>query len=699
MTQVVELPPTADTPPAGFKYFAFLSYSHRDAQIAGRFHRDLEQYRVPRPLVGAQGRDGLIPKRLFPIFRDREELASSPDLSTAIRAALSQSACLVVLCSPDAAQSRWVNEEILAFRRLGRHDRIFPVIVRGEPHAKQCDEECFPPALRVTQSLIEGLPAAEPTAADMRLEGDGKDDSKLKVIAGLLGIPLDDLRRREVIAARKRARIFQAVAAAMLALAASAMAGGWMAYRNMQKADRRFDLAMNIAAGVVDRAVAMSDEYGVPAVAIGDLLNWADQSFGALSREELPDALHYQRANVLMVFSDHYAIANRSADQLRVAREARDMLARLVEAHPEVDEWQQRLSMAHDRVGKAHVAGGSLADALAAYGEALASDQRLLAKIPADRERQRAVAVSLERIGTVLALQGNVREALASQERALSLSKRLADDQPQDLTAQSDLAVSHEKIGELLARVGRDDEALAQHRTALGLRHRVAQRAPDNTRLQRELEVSYNKVGEMLLGTNQPGGALDAHTEALGIARTLAASDPANAEWQHDLAATRLRIGDALDTLNRPVEALQEYEASLTLTSQLVRDNPGNVIYRFGLAASFERRGDIQSRLGRHEDALGSYTRKRLILTDLVKEDPTSGEWQRDLVIAHVKIGDARRAIGGDPGGVLDSYVNALLLVRQMAAAGRLDDADAWMVENLEHRVESLKAQRVDSLR
>jgi hypothetical protein len=80
-------------------------------------------------------RAALVPKRLAPIFRDREELASATDLGTVISEALQQSACQIVICSPQAAKSKWVNEEIIAFKRLGREDRIFCLIVGGEPNA------------------------------------------------------------------------------------------------------------------------------------------------------------------------------------------------------------------------------------------------------------------------------------------------------------------------------------------------------------------------------------------------------------------------------------------------------------------------------------------------------------------------------------------------------------------------------------
>lgn len=62
------------------KYWAFISYSHRDAAIADWLHKKLETYRVPGSLVGTPSRDGTVPARLLPIFRDREELPTSSQL-------------------------------------------------------------------------------------------------------------------------------------------------------------------------------------------------------------------------------------------------------------------------------------------------------------------------------------------------------------------------------------------------------------------------------------------------------------------------------------------------------------------------------------------------------------------------------------------------------------------------------------------
>src|SRR6187402_469038 len=124
----------------GSTYRAFISYSHSDAAFARWLHSRLESYRLPSGVDQVASAGG--PKRrLGPIFRDREELPASQDLSASVRAALAASDVLVVLCSPEARASRWVSREIELFRELGPERPILAAIVRGEPG------EAFPEAL------------------------------------------------------------------------------------------------------------------------------------------------------------------------------------------------------------------------------------------------------------------------------------------------------------------------------------------------------------------------------------------------------------------------------------------------------------------------------------------------------------------------------------------------------------------------
>ena len=132
------------------------------------------------------------------MFRDREELPTATDLGNILTQALRDSAFQLVICSPAAARSRWVNEEVLTFKRLGRSDRILCLIVDGEPYSGG-DDEAFPAAVRFNLDADGQFSSepAEPIAADVRPGKDGKPNALLKIVAGMLGVGLDVLKQRE----------------------------------------------------------------------------------------------------------------------------------------------------------------------------------------------------------------------------------------------------------------------------------------------------------------------------------------------------------------------------------------------------------------------------------------------------------------------------------------------------------------------
>lgn len=216
------------------RYRAFLSYSHQDKAIATWLHRTLEGYRIPSKLVGKKTALGVVPARLTPIFRDREELSASHSLGQEVRAALDRSDFLLIICSPAAAASRWVNEEILAFKRIHGEQRVLALIASGEPLAPplRAGEECFPPALRfqlTADGELSDLPA-EPIAADLRTEADGKRLAKLKLIAGLTGLKLDELVQRET-----QRRLRNAALVTGVATAGMIFTGALAAYANARR--------------------------------------------------------------------------------------------------------------------------------------------------------------------------------------------------------------------------------------------------------------------------------------------------------------------------------------------------------------------------------------------------------------------------------------------------------------------------------
>lgn len=193
-------------------YKAFFSYSRVDDRIANWLHRKLDSYRTPKALVGTEGELGAVPPKLHPIFRDRTDLEAGGHVDASLQSALEGSESLIVLCTPTSAKSRWVDHECATFLRLGRESRIFLVIAAGEPDSGDPETECFPPSLRGKGLLAADL--REILLPNGRLIGDGREGGRLKLIAGLLGVPLDALARRE--RQRQQIRTLAASAAAVV---------------------------------------------------------------------------------------------------------------------------------------------------------------------------------------------------------------------------------------------------------------------------------------------------------------------------------------------------------------------------------------------------------------------------------------------------------------------------------------------------
>lgn len=166
-----------------YNYYAFISYSRKDEKWARWLQNRLETYRLPAA-VRKEHLD--IPRRIFPVFRDKTDLTSGK-LESMLEQELDASKYLIVICSPSSANSDWVNKEISRFIQMGREDRIIPFIVSGTPYAEKDQLECFPSALKhdVQQELL-GISVAEL----------GRTPAFLRVVATLLSIKYDQLVMR-----------------------------------------------------------------------------------------------------------------------------------------------------------------------------------------------------------------------------------------------------------------------------------------------------------------------------------------------------------------------------------------------------------------------------------------------------------------------------------------------------------------------
>lgn len=182
------------------KYDAFISYTHKDLDVfvAETIHKKLERYHIPKKLRNKSGE-----RRFSRIFRDKEELAVSPDLSENICRALENSEYLIVLCSPEAKESVWVQREIEYFLEYHERDHILPVLLKGEPSEAYPQNLCEQKTVETDENGRKTVSTVilEPLAADVRGRNKKEIFRKcgteiLRLIAVMLDCSYDTLRQR-----------------------------------------------------------------------------------------------------------------------------------------------------------------------------------------------------------------------------------------------------------------------------------------------------------------------------------------------------------------------------------------------------------------------------------------------------------------------------------------------------------------------
>jgi tetratricopeptide (TPR) repeat protein len=493
---------TLDAP----KYRAFISYSHRDSRWASWLHASLEKYRPPKALIGTVTERGEVPKRIAPIFRDRDELPSATDLGSLINAALTDSACQIVICSPHAAQSKWVNEEILAFKRLGRENRIFCLIVDGEPNATdlpgRADEECFPPALRFRLGADGELSSArtEPIAADARRAKDGKSNAKLKVISGLLGVGFDMLRRREQ--QRRNRRLFAFSCAAM---AGMVLTSGLAAYALIQRAAAQ---RLTVRAEAEARTAQETTRFLV------DLFKISDPSEARGNSVTAREMLDKGASRVDQELAKEPAIQARLMDTLGTVymglglfTQARSLIDRAVTTRrglPGVDPLDLSDSLSHQ--GDLLSLQAEFDAGEKAYREAIQYESMR----PDDRQSQVELSNSLYGLGTLLSQDGRFAEAEKNLRQALKLQQQLYGvSDPAIARTLKDLARAVADGGDLNSAIPLMQRAVAMQRELRG-----NEPHPD-------LAEVLNDMGLLLDESGDPDGSAKFYRESLAMNRRL----------------------------------------------------------------------------------------------------------------------------------------------------------------------------------
>jgi hypothetical protein len=202
-------------------YDAFISYSHaKDKPIAAALQSVVQKLGKP-----------WYRRRALRVFRDDTSLSATPELWPSIERALGESRFFILLASPEAAASKWVNKEVAHWLDHNSIDTLLIGVTDGE---LAWDEAVGDFGWREGMPLppvLAGRFVSEPKWVDLRAYRDGADPRNAKFIelgadfaAAIHGTPKEDLLSQEVRQQRRALRLAWGAAGTLAVLIALA---GW----------------------------------------------------------------------------------------------------------------------------------------------------------------------------------------------------------------------------------------------------------------------------------------------------------------------------------------------------------------------------------------------------------------------------------------------------------------------------------------
>ena len=219
-------------------YKAFVSYSHAvDGKLAPALQAAL--HRLAKPWYRL---------RALRVFRDKTSLSANPALWPSIEHALGESDYFLLLASPEATRSPWVEREVgwwLAHRPV---DRLLILLTGGELVWDDAAGDYDWTRTTAVSPQLRGRFADEPLHVDLRWARTADDLSlrhsqfraaALDVAATLHGRPKDDLDGEDVRLHRAARRLATAATCLLAVLTIVAGSAAYVAHRQAEVAERR----------------------------------------------------------------------------------------------------------------------------------------------------------------------------------------------------------------------------------------------------------------------------------------------------------------------------------------------------------------------------------------------------------------------------------------------------------------------------
>jgi tetratricopeptide (TPR) repeat protein len=381
--------------------------------------------------------------------------------------------------------------------------------------------------------------------------------------------------------------------------------------RRAEEGFRRAELYFRQARGVVDHFAAHHAE------------RLADVPGAELLRVELlGDALSYYRQFIAHARNDpsleadlavacfHVGTLTEQIGDKRAARaayeEAKDVLARLADKHPDSVPYRRDLALCHNNLGLLASQLGNTAEARQAYGEAIRIQNRLIDEHPDADELRSHLAMSYSNLGLLESQTDQMTEAEKSYRAAVAVQEALVRAHPDEPKYLRNLAVSYGNLGYLYSQ--RDpDTAERYYRDALSTQQELADSHPQELKYRSDLALTCNNLGALLSRNGRLDEAKDSYLEAIAVQERLLEKAPLVLSFRRDLAIAHNNLGRVYTLSQRPDEAYAAFDEARTILETLVDDYPHELSYRSSLGGILNNQGRALEKLDRLEEAVAVF--------------------------------------------------------------------------------------------
>jgi tetratricopeptide (TPR) repeat protein len=485
------------------------------------------------------------------------------------------------------------------------------------------DEECFPPALRYKYDRRGHQTAkrADPLAADFREVGEGRRLAFLKLVAGMLGVGLDELVRRDQTRRQRQ----------LAYLAAASLAG--------------MAITSTLAVTAIQSRDAARDQRRQAEGLIGFMLGDLKDKLEPIGKLDALDGVGKR----VLAYYHNQPIDDLSDSSLSQRSRALTLMAQVAEARGDVE------------------------GALRLYREAMAGTAESIRRDPNDPQAVFDHAQNVFYIGQIAHNRGDFRTAEASMREYRRLALRMIALSPDSMKYRMEEQYAETNLGVVLSDQRRFEEAAAQFADGQRTMEAIATADPNNREYQKSVAESLAWLADAKMAMGDLPGATAARKRDVAILERLFAQT-GDVDYQQRLLPARRMLGVAYAAQGQTAQAAQQFRAAVAEADVLVPKEPNNTNW---LEYAYKARLELANQLilaGDSQRAAQLVGQACHTVDELLRRDAKKPGWRSGL--SRCRMVEARLALAaGDKQKALLLAEDSVTASRTMHSGSPVDDS------------------------